>query len=46
VIGKVIGWLVLFLVVCYLFGFSPAGIIGDIIHSASVMHQTAVTGTH
>lgn len=45
-IGRVVGWLVLFLVVCYLFGFSPAGIIGDIFHAATVMHTTAVTGTH
>lgn len=40
-IGKIIGYFVLFLVVCYLLGFNPAALIGDVVHAATVMHSSS-----
>jgi hypothetical protein len=42
---KIIGWLVLYLIVCYLFGVSPLVPIGAVFHAAGVMHNSSAA-TH
>lgn len=43
---KFLLWAGAILLVCYMFGISPAGIIGSVSHAVQQVHNSSSTGGH
>ena len=43
---KILMWTGIILLVCYMFGVSPAGVIGNVTHAVQQVHNSSTNGGH
>jgi hypothetical protein len=44
--GKLLIWAGVILLICYMFGLSPAGIVRDAVNAVQQVHNSSTTGGH